>query len=175
MEPRKVTVGIDPGKLGAIVGIVEDPPPAGPKTGHPDIVVPHAMPTLGSVRPVYDILEIYAIVTGYQEMRPGALKVYIEKQQPLPPKMGGGAANFGRGYCMGLLEGLLVAMAVRYELVSPRRWQRDMLADVAGDNTKVRADVVARRLFPRVELPRSARKRSGIVDALLIAEWGRRQ
>ena len=171
MNPEKVTLGIDPGKTGAIVSIVE-------QFGFPKIIRAHPMPVLGTKRPVYDLAEIYAIITGYQEMQPESLKVYVEKQQPLPPKMGGGAANFGRGYVLGLLEGILVSVSVRHVLVSPRRWQSVLLADVPGDNTKVRAAIVARRLFPHVDLRRSERAKkpdSGIVDALLIAEWGRRQ
>jgi hypothetical protein len=170
MHAKRITLGVDPGKHGAFVAILETPTP----TVHTNI-----MPLVGTKRPTVDLTEVYAILSGYQELAdPGRIHCYVEKQQPLPPKMGGGAANYARGYNLGLLEGVLVAISMPYTIVSPRRWQADMLADVEGTDTKARAVRVARRLFPSLDLRRSelAKKPdSGVVDALLIAEWGRRK
>jgi len=174
MLATRVTVGIDPGKGGAVVGICE--------VFHQSIptIIRNLMPVLGTKRPEYDLSELAAIFSGYEEMvdGKGELRFYIERQQAMPAKMGGGAANYGRGYAMGVLEGALSALVLRYEVVGARRWQKDMLADIPGDNTKVRAEIAARRIFPHVDLKRTDRARkadSGVVDALLIAEWGRRR
>jgi hypothetical protein len=172
MEAKRITIGVDPGKHGAIVAILE----TRTQTVHTNV-----MPLVGTKRPTVDLTEVYAILSGYQELASGdktPIHCYVEKQQPLPPKMGGGAANYARGYNLGLLEGVLVAISMSYTIVSPRRWQADMLADVEGTDTKARAVRVARRLFPSLDLRRSelAKKPdSGVVDALLIAEWGRRK
>lgn len=173
MTPRRVTVGIDPGKGGALVALTD-------QGAQPPFIIRNVMPVIGTKRPEYDLVELLAVLTGYQELtgEGGSLSVYVERQQPMPAAMGGGAANYGRGYALGILEGLMVALGLRYEVVSPRRWQRDMLADIPGDDTKARAEIAARRLFPRADLTRSERARKadkGIVDALLIAEWGRRR
>jgi hypothetical protein len=165
-------VGIDPGKGGALVALLEY------TDGLPPVVIRHSMPLIGTKRPTVDLVELYAILTGYQELRAPRIHCYVEKQQPLPPTHGGTAANFARGYNMGILEGILVAISMPYTVVAPRRWQTAMLADVEGTDTKARALRAVRRLYPKQDLRRSelAKKPdSGVVDALLIADWGRRQ
>ena len=76
--------------------------------------------------------------------------------------------SFGRG--LGLWEGLIVAMRLRYQLVAPQRWQKTMLDGMSKG--KGASLAVAKRLFPSVELSRV--KDHGRADALLLAEFGRR-
>jgi len=72
---------------------------------------------------------------------------------------------------------LLEALEIPYQLVSARTWQKSMLAGTSGADTKQRSILAAGRLFPGVNLKRSARARKaddGIADALLLAEYARR-
>lgn len=153
-------IGVDPGKGGAIV------------VHGQDLLELHPMPVITSkTRAQYDLRAIHNTLAR------GCDHCFIEKQQPLPPRMGGGSANFFRGYSLALFEGMLVALNVPYTVVAPSRWQKVMLADVIGDDTKQRAILACDRLFPEVDLRRSSRARKpdqGLVDALLIAEYGRR-
>ncbi len=52
-----------------------------------------------------------------------------------------------------------------------------MLRGLPGKDTKTKSILAASRLFPRVDLRRTARSKvahDGLTDALLIAEFGRR-
>ncbi len=157
-------IGVDPGKGGGIV--VND--------AHR--LELYTMPVITSKkRAQYDLRKIHDIL--FAARLAGPCHCFIEKQQPLPPRMGGGSANFFRGYSLALFEGMLVSLNVPYTVVAPRAWQKDMLADVIGDDTKQRAVLACDRLFPNVDTRRSERARKpdlGIVDALLICEYGRR-
>jgi hypothetical protein len=156
-------IGIDPGKTGAIA--VREP-------GRFYLL---PMPLIRSTRgrDEYDIAAIARALTA-----PGDQHVIIERQQALPAKMGGGLANFGRGYALGMLEGICSAAQKAYTLVTPRTWQGAMLAGAPGEDTKVKAVLVAGRLFPTLSLLRTPRSRvpdHGFADASLIAEWGWRK
>jgi len=163
-------VGIDPGKSGAFAAL---------RTDLGDILPAHVspLPLVHSPkgRDEYNLRGIYALLVlgGH---------VFIERQQPIPAQVVGGAGgaitNYSLGYVQGVLEGQCAALSLPYELVTPRRWQAEMLDGIAGEDTKQRAVIAAQRLFPHVSLLRTERSRkldSGFADALLIAEWGRRK
>jgi hypothetical protein len=106
----------------------------------------------------------------------GGIFVTVEKQQPLPPRFGGGIANYRRGSAMGWIW-MLTALAIPYQLVSPRVWQKAMHVGIPGSDTKQRSILAAQQLFPSVDLRRTEKSRKlddGIADALLLAEFGRR-
>lgn len=157
-------MGIDPGKSGAIA-VRED--------GHRSVV---PMPLVRSAKgkDEYDLAALYNLF----EVNHGDTAfahVFIERLWAMPASMGGSAANYSRGYALGILEGMCVALKVPYTLVSPARWQKAMLLGVAGDDTKQRAIIQAQRFFPLVDLRRTERSRKadhGFADALLICEFG---
>lgn len=80
----------------------------------------------------------------------------------------------------GLLRGMLAALSIPYQIVSPKEWQKVMLA---GENCKGRDEIkaasirVAKRLFPHQSLLRTekcTKPHDGMAEALLMAEYGRR-
>ena len=79
--------------------------------------------------------------------------------------------NFGKNF--GFILGLLTQAFIPYELVTPQKWKKEF--GVTRDkNTSI---AVAKRLFPKADLKRTARCRKehdGMAEALLIAEWKRR-
>ena len=100
----------------------------------------------------------------------------IESAQARPGQGVSSMFSIGKGF--GLWLGLLAGLGIPYDIVHPRRWSGAMLADVAKGDTEAAAAVVATRLFPALDLrasPRCRKLHSGMVDALLIAEWKRRQ
>ena len=136
----------------------------------------YAMPITEGARPSYDLFAIREKLMEAQDA--GLPRLYVERSQPLPAKMGGGLANWHRGRSQGLWEGLCYCLEIPVEFVEPRRWQKVMLAGCQGETTKDRALVAAQRLFPGLDLRRTPKCRKadeGFVDALLLAEWGRRQ
>lgn len=75
------------------------------------------------------------------------------------------------------IRGFFDAKFLRYERVTHQRWQKAMLPGCKAGDTKARALECARRLWPEetfLASPLCKVPNDGIVDALLIAEWGRR-
>ena len=66
----------------------------------------------------------------------------------------------------------LEALKMPYDLVRPQRWKNALGVVGTGAAGKKAARIVAMRLFP--DLQENVAKHDGMVDALLIAEFGRR-
>lgn len=101
--------------------------------------------------------------------------VFVEKAQCMPGNGPVGMFRYGDGY--GQIKGILAAMKIPYTLVHPRTWTRVMHQGATIGEPKMRSLETVRRLFPQVELRRTDRCRNmdeGFIDALLIAEYGRR-
>ena len=83
--------------------------------------------------------------------------------------------TFGRGF--GEILGALAALEIPHTLVRPQAWAKVMHAGTSGTDPKARSLVAIARLFPGVDLrptPRCKKPHAGLVDAVLIAEYGRR-
>lgn len=89
---------------------------------------------------------------------------YIEKVHSMPGQ--GVASSFKFGWSAGFLEGLLVANEIRYELVRPQKWQKEMGCLTKGDKNVTKRK--AQQLFPSVKITHAN------ADALLLAEYCRR-
>lgn len=190
----KYLLAIDPGLEGGLSLL-----PLG--TGAPELC---AMPIIEDVKKTkhrnsktttktkrsYDIPEIARIMQRSSH-------IFLEAQQamskPVPVRcyrcqtiLSTTTAQGARSIFTGALGyGLLVGMAsmlgqlwgIPFEVIHPKTWQSAMLPPGTGD-TKKRAAIAAERLFPQVDLRRTPKCRGphdGIVDALLLAEFGRRK
>lgn len=143
-----VTVGIDPGKTGALAII------------HPysGLVVVDMPPPGADLRKFFDSCE--------------DPHVFIERQQAMPKQGVSSTFTTGEGY--GFLQGILTGLAIPYEVVHPKTWMKGMGIPVGADKSEhiKRAEA----LFPGTAFtgPRGGPK-DGRADAALLAEWGRRQ
>ena len=98
---------------------------------------------------------------------------YIEKVHAMPGQGVTSMFNFGRNY--GEILGILKAFNIKVIEVPPQRWKKEF--DLIGKDKKASIDK-AKELFPEANLKRTPRCRTdsdGIAEALLIAEYGRRQ
>ena len=170
MRPR-FFIGIDPGMTGGLAVLNTRGTPV-LLSGIPLRLVP------GRKRATYDLVAIRALLAPWCEE--SALAV-VEWPGPIPPRrFAGHLANHARGVAEGWAW-MLIGIGWARELVLPVRpqaWQRDMLADVRGSDTGERAIAGARRRWPRLDLRRTDRCTTpdlGRVDALLLAEHGRRR
>lgn len=157
-----IYIGIDPGKKGGIAAI--DP------AAEVLLLVPMPVLTSGKARAQYDLPRIFERL-----VRQGHARVTIERLGAMPPGMGGSAANYQRGFSMGMLQAFCVALKAPYQLVSPSVWQKAFWKRKA--DTKQASVMEVQRLFPDVSLlptERSRKLHDGMADALLIAEYGRR-
>ena len=145
---RRWVVGIDPGKRGAVAFL----------SVCGEEVQVHDMPP--------DAADFLSIM---EPMSPYVRRVFIEKQQPFPQQGLVSTGKLMRHY--GELVGVLTALRIPYEEVSPRKWQRKFLGNGGGRRkNKERSLSRAKALFPSVQIGR----KDGRADALLIAEYGRR-
>ncbi len=97
---------------------------------------------------------------------------YIEKVGAMPGQGVTSMFSFGQNY--GMLRAFLIAAAIPFETVTPAVWQREFkLPTVKNAGSKVAKKNAhkarAQELFPTLKITHA------IADALLIAEWGRRQ
>ena len=147
--------GIDPGSKGAIAII--------------DVTFINLYPMPDNALDLAKILKLATLSRSH---------VFVEKAQAMSRERKGGATGmftYGTGY--GIILGILAALELPHTLVHPKTWCKAMHAGTRAGMPKQRSLEAARRLFPTVELKRTTRcskPDEGFIDALLIAEYGRR-
>ena len=97
------------------------------------------------------------------------VKCYIEKIPAMPRSKRGVRASKGIGEAEGLLLGALRAFEIPFERVLPMVWQRNLRCLSRGDKKFLKQ--TAQDLFPSHQKEITL----ATADALLIAEYGRRQ
>jgi hypothetical protein len=197
MKLERIFVGVDPGKKGAIAILHEGGTPrifpmpllVGATKSYIDKATGKRR-TRKLATDRYDINMIAKFFLRLTE-RANAIHVCYEELVTLPSQIvrkgkkveaGGGKANFGRGFAMGMLESFFVLLGSQYpgitfQSVKPNTWMKAIHGDLGGSDPKIKSILIARRLFPRTSLkrtPKSKKDDDGIADALLIAEYGRR-
>ena len=96
----------------------------------------------------------------------------VEKVGALPGQ--GVVSMFSFGRNLGLIEGMLTALHIPYQLVPPQTWKKEF--SLSSD--KQMSIDVCKRLFPNINLlatPRSRKENDGMAEALLMAEYARRR
>ncbi len=147
-----ICIGIDPGKDGALAILRQDEQP---------LVVPFDLSAYAEV--LWDVMV---------EMGDGGARCCLEKVGPMPKQ--GVTSMFSFGENFGLLQGVLTAYRISYQLVPPRTWK----AEFGLNSDKAHSVSVCRRLFPDVSLRRTDKCRKdhdGMAEALLMAEYARRR
>lgn len=113
-----------------------------------------------------------ALTTLIKDVKP--LCVYIEKAQAMPGQ--GVCSMFNYGAHFGCLVGIMTALGQDYWLVPPQTWTRVIHRGAKMLTSKEKSRECAERLWPGYDLRANSRCRVphlGIIDALLIAEYGR--
>lgn len=157
-------IGIDPGLDGAVGVISGDSPHIAVVNDTPTAVVKGR----GTKR-VYLPQAMTAILEAYIDDR--YTVVLIEKVHAMPRQ--GVTSSFSFGHGLGLWEGICAGLGLSYDFVTPQSWQGTMM-DGMG-KAKDASRVVALRLFPHLAETLSRKRDHGRADALLIAEYRRRQ
>jgi hypothetical protein len=103
-----------------------------------------------------------------------SIVAYLEKVGATPQMGRTSAFSFGRSY--GFIRGLLVGMSIRFEEVSPQKWQAEFGLRQPGkqlgkdDTTKHNAiKGKAQQFFPHLQITHAK------AAALMISEYGARQ
>jgi len=108
-----------------------------------------------------DIYYYFRTISAYHTNR----FAFLEKVGPMPKQGISSTAKFMKH--VGHLEMALLACQIPFEQVSPAKWQRNMGCLSKGDKNVTKRK--AQELFPGLKIIHA------IADALLIAEYGRRQ
>ena len=174
----KYIIGIDPGKNGAIAVL----------NINGNVVDTQIMPSIVNE---FDTNEFNNILNSRDLSNVEC--VYIEKVHAIFGSAAGSTFSFGK--VCGIIEGVVVANGLRYILIEPKLWQKEMFAGVTEIrkpskvnkkgkeikgrvDTKAMAEIACKRLFPNLKLTateRSKKSHDGVIDAVLIGEFGRRK
>ena len=150
-----IIAGVDPGKTGGIAVI---------DTSTPNRVKAAPMPIAGKEIDGEMLARYLSDVN----------LVILEKVAARPGQ--GVSSMFKFGMVYGIVQGVCLGRKIPFELVTPQRWKKIVLADTKKD--KDAAVAYCRRRFPQVSLKATERSRKdhdGMADALCLMEYGRRQ
>ncbi len=153
-----IIVGCDPGLTGGIALLRDSFQP-----------FLWTMPTIDRTIDFKKLSEIFKLMIHDEPPQ-----VFLERSQAFP-KMGVCSAfSYGASY-WGVLA-ICAALEIPVTTVAPVKWHRALVSGTDG-TPKGRALIACERLFPGVELRvgKSRKAHEGLVDALLLAEFGRRQ
>jgi crossover junction endodeoxyribonuclease RuvC len=107
------------------------------------------------------------IIQGLREMaagyEKGITKAYIENVHSMPKQGVASSFKFGKGF--GFIIGVVMALSIPLEYVTPQSWQKHLKCQSKGDKNVTKA--MAQQLFP------TAKCTHATSDAILIAEYGR--
>jgi len=172
-----IYIGIDPGAKGGIAYINTETGKSGKAQ----------TPTLGGDVDIQKFCEFIKSLTKGEHM------VIVEDVHSV---FGASAkANFTFGGNVMGIEWALVALGCKYLKVAPKVWQKEMWTGVSivkintgkktkdgnikyKNDTKATSLIAAKRLFPKEDFLATVRSKiphDGIVDALLLAEYGKRK
>ena len=108
--------------------------------------------------------EMASLLLPYRE---GSL-VVLEDVHSFPQMGVVSAFELGRG--KGIWMGILGALGIPYELVSPQQWKKDILSGRAKE--KEAARIKAQELYPNLIHMLQRKMDHNRADALLLAHWG---
>lgn len=118
----------------------------------------------------YDVLSMVELLTLH---RSEDLRAVIEDVHAMPRQGVSSSFNFGVGF--GLWQGMLAALLIPWEKVTPQRWKGEMLAGFTDKTDKGSSRLQARNLFPDLRREFTFVNDDGKAEAVLLAEWRRRR
>ena len=144
-----INIGIDPGKSGGIAVIWPEGKPHAFKMPETDA----------------DLFDALREIKRYSVAEDVPCRAALEKVHSMPGQGVTSSFTFGQGY--GGLKMALTALGIPYVDVTPQKWQGAIGCMTKGDKNISKAK--AQAMFPEIKITHA------IADALLIAEWCRRQ
>jgi len=153
-----IYIGIDNGLSGGIVAINEKQ----------EVILLEVMPVIKGKKTEYDINQIYNILQNYSFEN---CYVVLEKSHVRP--ISGKRACFMTGFGYGIIQGMLSALNISYEIVDPKVWQKELITGL-GNDTKTASIQFCKKKFPTVDLTpteRSVKPHDGLSDALCMAVY----
>ncbi|WP_456396655.1 hypothetical protein, partial [Desulfurobacterium sp.] len=145
--------GIDPGVRGGIA------------------IIPLMPSDFASVEVVFSMPDMFTLSEILFERRNEIYRCFVEKQQVFPKQGVVSQGKLMKHY--GEILGILTALRIPFEEISPPKWQREIHGSSHRKKSrkeKKKASIQkARQLFPCIKI-----RTDGEAEALLIAEYGKR-
>jgi hypothetical protein len=157
-----IYIGIDNGLTGGLVAISDHP-------GPPLLMWP--MPTQGKAKGNEVNAEIvFMFLDKWPREEIAVLLEVPGKHSP------GLQALCSMWDGFGCIRGILETRGIRHHRIAPQTWQKAMLGNVDKGQTKPAALAKCRQLWPGetfLRSPRCSKPDEGMIDAALLAEYGR--
>jgi len=104
----------------------------------------------------------------------GQIHAFLEQVHARPEE--GASGSFTFGGCYFAIKQAMHDFDLPFTLVTPGQWTKVMHQGTSpGMSAKDRSKLVALRGYPNIDFQAyNQKQREGIIDAVLIAEWGRR-
>lgn len=177
-----IHIGIDPGFQGGIA-VISDYRTFG--TPMPTYNIEVKTKRGLTKRKRYDLLKLRRFLAPYATMHTlkkhyrEATECHVTLEEAFPMPAQGVTSMYSVGLGYGIFQGLLTGFDMEYTTVHPKTWQAEFQIRTNEEKTtKEQALAICEELFPDVNLLSSERAtmpHKGIVDALLIAEYGKRK
>lgn len=158
-------IGIDPGLDGAVSIIYENGGVVFFDTETLDIVSGRKKKREYNINANADILRL-----PLQVFTKGNIVVILEKIHSMPGQ--GVRSMFSMGEGFGMWKGIIAGLNLSMELITPQKWKKAMMDGMGKEKDASRQRAI--QLFPQCSENLKLKKHHGRADALLIAEWGRR-
>lgn len=179
---REYFIGVDVGKNGAIVV----------QNNQTNKIDRYLIPLIGKELDINGIRDIFIRYMKVGVEEPICIHIVVEDVHAIFGVAAG--ATFTFGFVAGVIEGIISTLQLPYTKVQPKTWQKMMFEGVrevrkpdtkdkngkirkGSIDTKAMALLAAKRLFPNFDLlptPRCTKPHDGIVDALLMSEYCKR-
>jgi hypothetical protein len=156
---NKYYIGIDPGINGGFVVL----------DNNQSIIDKRIMPVLGKTKKEYDIHLICNFLEQY------SLDSFTVLEKSQPHFRDGSKQGFKTGYGYGVLQGVLVALNMSYQLKAPKTWQKIIFEGLKSDDTKSASILFCKRKWPLEKwtaTDRCSNAHDGMTDAACIALYG---
>lgn len=150
-------LGIDPGLDGGLALL------------SPDGLLLEVMPTIGSTKREVDSGKVGELLRAWNVEH-----AVLEKVGARPGQ--GVVSMFTFGMGLGCIKGVLGALDIPHTEVQPKEWQKTVCKGMFSSDPKAMAQQRVRQLWPQqsfLATPRSKVPHQGLVDAALLAEYGR--
>lgn len=158
-----IYIGIDNGLTGGLVALSDHPGPP---------IECWPMPTRGKAKGnEVDAATVWDFLSKHGDWR--SLTVILETPGKHSP---GAQALCSMWDSYGAIRGVLESRGIRHHRITPQSWQKRMLVGCAKGDTKPAALARARQLWPGetwLASTRCSKPHDGMIDAALIAEYGR--
>ena len=158
-----IVIGIDPGKKGGVCVLSKTPG----RTNDGKFCMHNEGEAV--IMPCLKGLVDYFVHEHVMRHYSGGI-AYVENVHAMPGQGVTSMFNFGKGF--GEILGVLAALNIRTELVSPQKWKRAVLAGT--DRDKAAAIRFVQENYPDIDLTpgRCRVPQDGIADAVCIAHYG---